>query len=267
MTWHAMTSEVELFRHVRGLLLAETALFGSSAERAVLLRRDELIASVNPHAPDRSMFNWVVPETPEALRQGYAAVADAYQAAGVRAWTVWLNPGEELTERWLAERGHTLDGRPRAMAADLSELSLAPTTGLEWQETRDFSLAAAINDDAYGFPPPAFRAALSGCDDSRWRAYLGLQNGRFVSSVLTFEAEDGNCGVSGVATLPEARGRGIASRLLSVALDAAHTRGCRTTSLQASRKGAPTYARLGYRDLGAMSMWEHRVPAPAPSAA
>jgi GNAT superfamily N-acetyltransferase len=78
---------------------------------------------------------------------------------------------------------------------------------------------------------------------------------------MTYESSDGDCGVSAVATLPEARGGRIASRLLSVALRAAQARGARTTSLQATSKGAPVYTALGYRDLGRMSMWEHRVPA------
>jgi hypothetical protein len=51
---------------------------------------------------------------------------------------------------------------------------------------------------------------------------------------------------------------GIATRLLAVALEQARGRGMTTTSLQASGKGKPVYARLGYRDLGPMTMWERR---------
>ena len=33
-------------------------------------------------------------------------------------------------------------------------------------------------------------------------------------------------------------------------------RGCTTTTLIATRAGAPVYERLGYRDVGHLQMWE-----------
>ena len=49
-------------------------------------------------------------------------------------------------------------------------------------------------------------------------------------------------------------------RLLAHALAAAREAGLETTTLQATKLGAPVYARLGYRDFGAMHMWERRRP-------
>lgn len=256
-----MSSDAELYQRVRRLLVAEAELFGASAPRARLFRRDGLVASINPHAPDRSMFNWVVAEGRAPLLAAYSELALAYEHAGVRAFTVWVDPGDDETERELGLRGHVLDGRPVAMAANLDALTLPDPTDLVFEETHDAATISAINDSAYGFPPPAFRAALERIPDPRWRGYLGLRDGRAVACVMTYESSDGDCGVSAVATLPEARGGGIASRLLTVALRAAQARGARTTSLQATSKGAPVYTALGYRDLGRMSMWEHRVPA------
>jgi len=66
--------------------------------------------------------------------------------------------------------------------------------------------------------------------------------------------------VTFVATLPEARGRGLAARLLTHALHDARERGCTTTSLQATKMGQPLYERLGYRNLGPLHMWERRAP-------
>ena len=46
---------------------------------------------------------------------------------------------------------------------------------------------------------------------------------------------------------------------MPLALAQARTRGCVTTSLQASRRGRPLYERMGYRPLGALEMWERRA--------
>ena len=73
---------------------------------------------------------------------------------------------------------------------------------------------------------------------------------------------DGDFSVTLVATLPEARGRGLAGRLLTHALHEARERGCTTTSLQATKMGQPVYGRLGYRDLGPVQMWERRARIP-----
>jgi GNAT superfamily N-acetyltransferase len=61
-----------------------------------------------------------------------------------------------------------------------------------------------------------------------------------------------------VATDLQARGRGLASGLIRVAVSEARDRDCETTSLQATRAGYSAYRRLGYRDLGAVGMWERR---------
>jgi GNAT superfamily N-acetyltransferase len=260
-----MTSDHELFQRVHRLLAAEAQLFGSSADGAVTLRFDGVLASLNPCAPDRSIFNWVVADSRAALLSSYDALARSYENVGVRAWTVWVDEGDVATERELTARGHVLDAKPRAMAADISRLALPAIHDLSWHETDDIPAVAAINDAAYAFPPPAFRAALVRRVDARWHAYLAHQAGHPVGCALAYESEDGDCGVSGVATLPEARGTGIASRLLAAVLLQAVSRGAVTTTLQATSKGAPVYGRLGYRDLGAMCMWEHRVPPPKAS--
>jgi GNAT superfamily N-acetyltransferase len=255
-----VTSDAELYQRVRRLLVAEASLFGASAEGASVLRLPGVLGSVNPAAPDRSMFNWVIAEQPSRLFAVYDELAQRYEAAGVRAWTVWSDEHDQLTADWLRERGHVLDAKPRAMAADIAALSLPPVGDLSWGATTDVSVVAAINDQAYDFPAPAFGAALVRNADPRWHAYVAHQGDAAIACVLGFESEDGDCGITGVATLPAARGTGTASRLLAVALSEAAKRGAHTTTLQATSKGAPVYARLGYRDLGAMIMWEHRVP-------
>jgi GNAT superfamily N-acetyltransferase len=215
-----------------------------------------LLAAVVPATPRRSIFNSVVYEDPAALAREYEALADAYEAAGVRAWTVWVPDQDRQTARLLAARGHVLDSNPRAMAIDLGDLAgehPAPS-GIE-PGSCGSRTAAELNDRAYGYEEDAFRAALAGETAIRWHgAHAG---GEPVACVGTIEAGD-DCCVTGVATQPEHQRRGIAGWLLWRALAEARGRGMRTASLQASRAGAPAYERLGFADLGFVEMWELR---------
>ena len=64
----------------------------------------------------------------------------------------------------------------------------------------------------------------------------------------------------------DARGATLVPRRRSEAQRAladARERGCTTTTLVATKMGHPVYARLGYRDLGRVQMWERRKPDPA----
>lgn len=69
----------------------------------------------------------------------------------------------------------------------------------------------------------------------------------------------GDAEVNFVATVPEARGRGLAGSLMTLALDDARERGRVTTTLVATKLGRPVYERMGYRPLGTVEMWEHRT--------
>ena len=92
--------------------------------------------------------------------------------------------------------------------------------------------------------------------------YVARHDGRPAACLGIFDHE-GDAGVELVGTIPEARGRGLASRLLLKALADARDRGCTISTLQATRAGYPVYARLGYRDFGRVQMWERRKPAPS----
>jgi GNAT superfamily N-acetyltransferase len=252
--------ETELLARVRRCLYEELALFAGTTGR--LMRWPGVIAAVQPATPDRSLFNAVALEpgaTASALEAVYDQVRRTYAAAGVRAFTVWVEPGDATTAAVLASLGHHLDSSPAAMAGMLAEVATPLVGDLDWRESRDGQLVGRINDAAYGFPPPAFGEVLAELPD-RWHAYIARLGGTDVGALLCHESEDGDCGVSAVATLPAAQGEGIATRLLTVALDAARRRGAITTTLQASTRGKPVYTRLGYRDLGNYQMWERREP-------
>lgn len=251
----------QLYERVHRLLIEEACLFATCSRRGRLLRWPGVVASLLTDTPERSLFNWVVYEHLDALLERYDDLARCYDEAGVRAWTVWVPPGDAAAAQALNTRGHRLDSEPLAMAADLTSLRLPAAEDLDWCETRDAALVARINDAAYGFPPPAFAAVMAAWPEGPWRAYVARLDGRPVSALLACDGDGGDCGISAVATLPSARGRGVATRLLAAVLQGARCRGLRTTSLQASRSGARIYSALGYRNLGSMAMWgRHREP-------
>ena len=91
--------------------------------------------------------------------------------------------------------------------------------------------------------------------------YIARDDGSPVASVVTHHhARDAS--VWWVATVPEARGRGLAAGLMRRALTDRRERGCEVTTLQATGLGRPVYERLGYRSLGTIEMWERRVRPP-----
>jgi GNAT superfamily N-acetyltransferase len=156
----------------------------------------------------------------------------------------------------LAGRGHELDASPRVMAMVLDDLGPEPPVpeGVG-PGPIGASTCAVLNDRAYGDGADGFGAGLSAETAIRWRG--AFVAGEPVGCVGTIEVGD-DCFVTGVATPPEQRGRGIASWLLHRALADARESGSSSASLEASRAGAPLYERLGFRDLGHIEMWELR---------
>jgi GNAT superfamily N-acetyltransferase len=253
-------TDAELLRRSIEGVAPEMAAIASGSMGGWVHRAEGLLAGFCPATPQRSLPNSVCYERPEALERELDALARAYEEAGIGAWTVWVPHGDPEVARLLAERGHTLDASPRAMARALDELEPAPepVTGVEIGPL-DRSDAGVLNDRAYGYEQPAFRAYLANESDPaiHWRG--AFQAGEPVSCVGWIELDDDAC-VTGVATPPEHQGRGIASWLLQEVLAEARSRGARSASLQATRAGAPIYERLGFKDLGYLEMWERRSP-------
>ncbi len=247
----------ELRRRALAGLRDEIEAFGSAAQDSLLIRRDGLLAAVVPASPQRSLFNSVYYSDAAALAGAVEELQESYDSQGVRAWTVWVPDEDRETARLLASRGHQLDAEPRAMALDLADLAPEPAApaGVE-PGAGNAATAAELNDRAYGYGPDGFRAGLPGQTAIRWHA--AYEGGEAIGCVGTIEVDDDDCCVTGVATPPEYRGRGVAGWLLWRALEEARTRGLRSASLQATRAGAPLYERLGFADFGFIEMWELR---------
>jgi GNAT superfamily N-acetyltransferase len=247
----------ELRRRVIDGVVGEIELFGGSSERSSVVRMPGVVASVVPATPERSIFNSAVATGADALAATLDRLEAIYADAGVRAWTVWVPDDDRASATLLAERGHVLDGAPRAMALELAELRPRhPAEGIE-VVSGETPMLGPVNDRAYGIEGPGWATALDAEPEIAVDTAVALAGGEAAACAAVLDRDDDAC-VTAVATLPEHRGRGLAGALISRLLAAAAGRGVRTASLQASRAGAPVYGRLGFADVGFIELWERR---------
>ena len=218
---------------------------------------DGVTAAVVPACPERSVLNSVCYERQESLAAQLDELAATYDEAGVRAWTVWVRPADREAAAVLETAGHVLDAAPEAMAMSIESFGRPPCS-FEWTREGDPALVGALNDRAYGYDG-SFERALAGLQGDSARAYVAHLGSRPVSCCVTLDVGK-DCHMTMVATVPEARGRGLAGALMAQALADAHERGLHSSSLVATKMGRPVYCRLGYGGLGAVEMWERRRP-------
>jgi GNAT superfamily N-acetyltransferase len=222
-----------------------------------VLSDEGVLAAIVPGAPERSVFNSVFYEDGEHLLAALDRIAGAYEDAGVRAWTVWVPEEDRDVAAGLERAGHLLDAEPRAMGMECSDLRDAGgNEQIEIREELDMVEVARLNEIAYGWAPGEFSpVAQATLPDAR--AYFASLDGETVGTVVAWDHGD-DTEIAWVATVPEARNRGISRRLMGRAVGDARERGRSTTTLVATKLGRPVYERIGYRDFGALQMWERR---------
>ena len=231
-------------------------LIGRSSEGAHVVELDGVMASVAPKVPERSLPNSVIYESQEALIAALPELARHYDEEGVAAWTVWTPDDDEQAAAALRDAGHALDADPSAMTLDLAELDEPPA--IEHRTGDDLiPTIAGINDQAYHHDDGPFMRMLAEHPAGVTSNYVADLDDKPAACLQILPVE-GDASVYWVATLPEARGRGLAGRLLQRALWDAREAGCDMSSLQATKLGEPLYARLGYASHGALQMWEKR---------
>ena len=243
--WERMVESMRVF--FRGTPAA-------SGGRAVEL--DGVVAGVTPSVPERSLPNSVVYESEEALAAALNELAEMYEQAGVRAWTVWVPEHHERARALLSDAGHVLDATPAAMIANLDEVEPPRPDDPEPEPRPMLEDLGRINDLAYGSGDVFARMVGQGPADPSF-TYLARLDGEPAASVVS-QDHAGDCSIWLVATIPAARGRGLAAGLMRRALADGKARGCDVTTLQATALGRPIYERLGYRSLGTVEMWERR---------
>jgi ribosomal protein S18 acetylase RimI-like enzyme len=214
-----------------------------------------LLALATPAAPERPLFNVAFALSPEAVAGRYAQLERFYRDAGISGWTVFVDPADRATAASLEEQGHVLDSEPRLMGAPAADVAGQGDPPLELLRDPDASLVAALNHQVYGYPG-SFERGLVSLDHHHGLAVL--VDGRPVACALSHDTA-GDCHITLVATLAEHRGRGYARDLVRTLVRDGVARGCTTTTLGATKAGAPVYERLGYRDVGYLEMWERRM--------
>lgn len=208
-------------------------------------------------------FNGVLAKQPPAEgadQEARDAIAQ-FEARGVRSFTWWLKPGLD-TEAWarvLVPLGfHYDDGTP-GMAVELAALPApVPPVGLtirtveslddlrSW--TRTFGIGYGLPDELVG---PYFELLAGVGLDLPVRHYLGELDG-VPAATSTLLLAAGAAGVYNVATVPDARGRGLGAALSLEPLREAQALGYRAGVLQSSDMGVGVYRRLGFRTVCAI---------------
>ncbi|MQA74134.1 MAG: GNAT family N-acetyltransferase [Solirubrobacterales bacterium] len=268
----------------RALAIQQRALhdlmvfLGGAEPHSRLVERDGVTAAIVPATPTRSLPNSVTYADAGRLAASLDELAGEYESAGVDAWTVWTPDFDREAAAALEGAGHVLDGGPAAMILELDGFEVPDPGDLDHDSEADVATLGALNDVAYGDAhgpglAPSFARRPEALDLRLYRALVG---GEVASVLCTIDhlhpggdaprdppAQAGpgggpDCGIYFVATHPSFRGRGLATRLLAVALAGARERGCATSSLQASPMGEPLYAGLGYQRCFRLHMYERR---------
>jgi ribosomal protein S18 acetylase RimI-like enzyme len=242
----------QLKRRAWAGMVAFQCLIGGHAPGAGLLEADDFVASSAPGTPS-SLINAATPIDRGALAPHLDEIEAFY--AAIPKWGAWIDPGATEDVAALVTRGLVLDSSPVLMAAELDAIAehgdAARVERLEMQDV------GAVNDAAYGFPKPVIAPTLAAFPADGLHAY-GIRIGQEVASVALLIDADTDSFVTMVATVPHHRDKRLASNLLAHALHEARRRGQATTSLQASKLGQGIYARLGYRPLGEVHLYEKR---------
>jgi hypothetical protein len=92
-------------------------LLGGAAPGSRVLEVEGVLGAVVPAAPERSVVNSVTYPDAAALEQALPELEEAYAAAGVRAWTVWV-PHFDTEAAALLEHAGGPRPRPRGRCRD-----------------------------------------------------------------------------------------------------------------------------------------------------
>jgi ribosomal protein S18 acetylase RimI-like enzyme len=228
-------------------------LLGGHAGPGLVIEREGLVASVVSNAPDSPTLNAAVAIEPDAAPRHLDELRERYDEVDVRRWGIWLDGGAREAANALSRAGLLVTSASPGMGVELEPSQPAD----EEQTPADLATVGRVNDMAYGNFDGRLERTLTPLPNNVLKGYRADHDGKPASVALALH-HNGDCGVSFVATIPEARRRGLARAVMRQALDDARANGCTTTTLQATDVGERLYHNLGYRRLCAMQLWEPR---------
>jgi GNAT superfamily N-acetyltransferase len=170
----------------------------------------------------------------------------------------WWCTAEIAISAWrpvLESLGYFYVHETPGMAVDLAGLSMTARQP-ESFEIHDVDTLAALQEwtrvfiEGYGlsgeFVQPYYKLVASLGLSLPFRYYLGFLGGKAVAASTLFLGA-GVAGIYNVATIQEARGRGLGGALTVYPLLQARQMGYQAGILQSSEMGYPVYQRLGFR--------------------
>lgn len=201
--------------------------------------------------------DWGPTRSPEETRARIAATLARFKARGVPAlWLVWPSTRPAGLGEALVAYGLARGGDQPGMALELAAWSadVFPMAGARIRQVTDADLLEtwmASMVTGFGFPEDMRAGMRTLCAGMGYAPpfshYLAYLDDAPVATA-TLLCADGVAGIYNVATLPEARGRGIGSAITAAALRVGRELGCHTAILSASTMGEPVYRRLGFAE-------------------
>jgi ribosomal protein S18 acetylase RimI-like enzyme len=214
------------------------------------------------------LFNGVLRAklNPETVDTAVQAVVERFKERSIPAFW-WVGPTTEPANLGdiLSRHQFTFAGHTPGMAIDFQAVA--------WDKPLPAGLRIARVDDPQmlktylhtlatgsGIPAPLHDMLLKAEQGAtpppgaELRRYLGLLDGKPVAtSAMVLHA--GVAGIYAVATLPEARRRGIGGAMTMFPLLEAFEQGYRIGVLQASGMGFPVYQKLGFRTVFSFALY------------
>jgi GNAT superfamily N-acetyltransferase len=250
----------------RALELQKRALWdwvgalGGSSPGAHLFESKGVRGAIVPACPLRSVPNSIAYDGTADLAAALDGLEVAYTDAGVIARTVWVPEFEDETIALLEGSGYAIDGTPAAMSLELDSFEPLDPGDLDWSADASAADLGRLNDLGYGLADADGMATALTERHPDVTLYSARVDGEVVCVLGTMD-HDADLGFYFVATHPDHRGIGLASRRMSVALSDARDRGLATSTLQSSAMGNPVYLRLGFEEHFRLNLYERRVSA------
>ncbi|MFL5736041.1 MAG: GNAT family N-acetyltransferase [Actinomycetota bacterium] len=201
----------------------------------------------------------VVERAPDDPAAALATATEVFSDHGFRIGLDLPRARHPDVERAAADLRMIVGVSRPAMSAMVAELTPpVPPPGVEISRLDaedDLRDMWQIQSTAFGMRPDVARAYLSAelLRTPGVTCLIAGLDGRPVASALAMEI-DGSVGLFGVATLPDARGRGIGTAITAAAVDRVRDR-CDLAWLQASEDGGRVYRRMGFSTVGDWDVW------------